>query len=352
MNVDYLIIGQGISGSFLSYYLHKENRSFLILDHKQPDSPSRIAAGIINPVTGRRMVTVWKAEEVLPFAWKTYQEFGQELGIEAISARSIIDFFPNPFMRESFLKRLEESDQYLHAYPEQNQFNTFFNYEFGCGEIRPAYIAHLETIIPAWRKRMETEGRLREEFFEGSLLEIKENGVEYKDIKAGTIIFCDGAAGSDNPYFKPLPFAPNKGEVLLVEVPGLPEHHIYKKTMTLAPLAQPGLFWMGSVYQWDYVNTAPTDEFRKGAEVLLKQWLKVPFNVVDHLAGIRPATLERRPFVGLHPVFNTVGILNGMGTKGCSLAPYFARQLADHLLFHMEIAPEADINRFSRILAK
>jgi hypothetical protein len=51
-------------------------------------------------------------------------------------------------------------------------------------------------------------------------------------------------------------------------------------------------------------------------------------------------------------MFETVGILNGMGTKGCSLAPFFARQLTDHLVYGIPIARDADVARFKKILAK
>lgn len=351
-HVDYLIIGQGICGTFLSYYLQKENKTFLVIDNARPDSPSRIAAGIINPVTGRRMVTVWMAGEILPFAWKAYSELGQQLDITAITQKTVIDFFPNPFMRESFLKRIGENDQFVHAYPEQNDFNSYFNYEFGCGEIRPAYIAHLETLLPAWRKHLQQEELLLEKDFTMAQLRVHQDKIEYDNITASAIIFCDGAASCDNPFFKLLPFALNKGEALIVSIPGLPDNHVYKKNFTLAPLAGKDLFWLGSVYQWEYPHTLPTPEFRKNAELALNEWLKIPYQVIDHYSGLRPATLERRPFAGLHPLHNNVGILNGMGTKGCSLAPFFAKQLTDHLLYKMDIFPEADIKRFAKILSK
>ncbi|HEX7904243.1 MAG TPA: FAD-binding oxidoreductase [Chitinophagaceae bacterium] len=352
MVIDFLIVGQGISGSFLSWYLKKEGKSVYVIDNNQPNTPSRIAAGIINPVTGRRLVTVWMADEVLPFSWKAYSEIGHELEITAITQNSIIDFFPNPFMRESFLKRIEESDQYVHAYPEQNHFNPFFNYEFGCGEIRPVYTAHLETLLPAWREQLKKDSNLLEENFDSHQLRVNDENIIYNDITASKIIFCDGSTGFENPFFKQLPFAPNKGEALIVEIPGLNPHHVYKKSMTLAPLATKDIFWIGSVYQWEFASAEPTIAFRKNAEQVLKEWIKVPYKIVEHYAGIRPATIERRPFVGLHPVYKNVGILNGMGTKGCSLAPYFAKQLSDHLIYHTDIPPEADIKRFSRILTK
>ena len=137
MQVDYLIIGQGISGTWLSYYLNKTGKSFLVIDNNFKSSSSKIAAGIINPVTGRRHVTVWMAEQILPFAWDAYIELGNKLGITAISQKNIIDFFPGPQMRLSFLNRIEEDNTYVNIYPDQDHFMHLFNYEFGCGEIRP-----------------------------------------------------------------------------------------------------------------------------------------------------------------------------------------------------------------------
>jgi glycine/D-amino acid oxidase-like deaminating enzyme len=74
--------------------------------------------------------------------------------------------------------------------------------------------------------------------------------------------------------------------------------------------------------------------------------------VLGHKAAIRPATLERRPFLGFHPRYPAIGILNGMGTKGTSLAPFFANQLAQNIVYNFPVSPEADVHRFSRILSK
>jgi glycine/D-amino acid oxidase-like deaminating enzyme len=352
MQIDYLIIGQGISGTWLSYYLEKEGKSFLVIDNNFKDSPSRIAAGIINPVTGRRHVEVWMAREILPFAWSAYKQIGKELDITAISQINIIDFFPSPQMRQSFMQRVDEKADYVSSYADQNHFLKQFNYEFGCGEIKPVFTAHLETLIPTWRKYLRDKGKLAEEEFDIKQLQVFADKIQYKEIIADKIIFCDGNSSATNPYFGLLPFAPNKGEVLVAEIPGLPPTNIYKKGMMLVPLATTGLWWVGSSYAWEFNNPDPTAEFREKTEQLLKSWLKVPFKIVAHLSGIRPATLERRPFVGFHPQHPAIGILNGMGTKGCSLAPYFAHQLAQYLCYGKTLNPEADIKRFQKILSR
>lgn len=120
----------------------------------------------------------------------------------------------------------------------------------------------------------------------------------------------------------------------------------------LAPLLSTGLWWLGSSYAWKFDNPDPSQEFRERTELLLKDWLKLPFTIIEQLAGIRPATLERRPFAGLHPLYPEIGILNGMGTKGCSLAPFFAKELVQFLCHQKPIHPEAAISRYQKILSR
>lgn len=352
MQIDYLIIGQGISGTWLSYSLQKNKKTFLVVDNNAAGTPSRIAAGIINPVTGRRHVTVWMAEEILPFAFDAYTELGNELGITAISKRNIIDFFPSPQMRQSFQQRTDEGGFYVEMGSNDSKYTDYFNYDFGFGTIKPVYTAHLETILPVWRQLLKNNDQLIEEDFEISLLETKKEGIKYKDIEAKKIIFCDGTSSNENPFFKQLPFAPNKGEVLIAEIPGLPAENIYKKGMMMVPLATADHWWIGSNYAWEYEDEQPTASFRDKTTLLLNDWLKIPFTIKEHLCGIRPATLERRPFVGIHPQHPGIGILNGLGTKGCSLAPYFAQQLVNNLTKNKPVIAEADINRFSRVLSR
>lgn len=347
-----LIVGQGISGTLLSWFLQTHEVDFTIIDDARPEAPSQTAAGLINPVTGRRVVTVWLDELILPFAARTYRQMETFLNISAFSTTEILDFFPNPFMRESFLKKLDQKAPYIELLEGPDEHAGHFNYEFGAGRITPAYIVHLSALLPAWRQHLAAQNRLIQERFDFEQLTVTADGIQYGSHRADRLIFCDGVQGANNPYFSLLPFALNKGEALIIEAPELPADRIYKKSLTLAPFCEPGLFWAGTNYIWDFENSLPTESFRAATEQTLKSWLKLPFRTVDHKAAIRPATIERRPFVGMHPVFQNIGILNGMGTKGCSLAPYFAFQLVQQLLFNTPIERDADIQRHHRILAR
>jgi glycine/D-amino acid oxidase-like deaminating enzyme len=351
MQVEYLIIGQGICGTWLSYYLQKANKSFLLIDNNQLNSASRIAAGIINPVTGRRIVKTWMIDELLEFLVPAYKELGKELGINVIEQKSLIDFHPTPQMKIAFDERVKENADFLFHPKDLWEYQQTFNYDFEFGKIDPCYVVNLKEILPAWRKKLLLNKQLLEENFEFEELNHSNAEVIYKNIKAEKIIFCDGINSSQNPFFKNLPFALNKGEVILIESVDIPPTNIFKKGMMLTSIDN-DLFWIGSNYLWEFPDDKPTGQFRQQAESLLKNWLKVPFKIVDHNASIRPANIERRPFVGFHPAYKNIGILNGMGTKGCSLAPYFAKQLTAHLASGKEILPEADIKRFSKILMR
>src|SRR5882762_9388302 len=105
MTTDVLIIGQGICGTFLSWWLEQAGLSCVMIDEPRPFTASRAAAGLINPVTGRRIVTTWMIDELLPFAQTAYRQVGDDLGISAMEPVGVVDFFPTVQMRLAFLKR-------------------------------------------------------------------------------------------------------------------------------------------------------------------------------------------------------------------------------------------------------
>jgi 2-polyprenyl-6-methoxyphenol hydroxylase-like FAD-dependent oxidoreductase len=93
MQIDILIIGQGICGTMLSWFLNKAGKSFLVIDDNNANTPSKVAAGIINPVTGRRFVYSWMIDTVMPFAAETYNEIGIFFNQKIIEQKASSIFF-------------------------------------------------------------------------------------------------------------------------------------------------------------------------------------------------------------------------------------------------------------------
>lgn len=350
MTVDYIILGQGISGTFLSYYLLKAGKKILVIDAPQPSTASKIASGVINPVTGRRIVKTWLIDELLPFCWNAYTEIGNLLNELLIRQCNVLDFHPTPQMQEAFNSRLSEEKVLLRVPDNQAGWQQYFRFNYGIGEVDPCWLIDLQTLLPSWRQYLAAHNALSEDFFDWEQCKIDNNEVQYKGVTASKVLCCEGAAGIDNPYFKLLPFALNKGEAIIAHIPNLPATNIYKQGISLVPWNEEDVFWIGSTYEWNYADVLPSLAFKNKVEAQLNYWLKLPYTFIDHVASERPANVERRPFVGLHPNYPALGILNGMGTKGCSLAPYFAQQLADHLTTGTIIEPLANVQRFTRVL--
>jgi glycine/D-amino acid oxidase-like deaminating enzyme len=348
-DTEVLIVGQGLAGTWMSWWLHKAGISFKLIDQPNPAGASLRAAGLINPVTGRRLVTTWMIDELMPFASNAYQEIGKFLGDSFIDETSVIDFFPSIQMLQAFQKRYEEDHAYLLPGEDREKYAHWFQYELGWGSIQPCWLVNVDKLLAAWRGWLNKSGVFIESVFDISNLRQNPKGPEYSGIQARYIVFCDGISSAQSPYFEKLPFALNKGEGLLVEIKGLSGKHVYKKGMSLVPYKE-NIFWLGASYEWIFADDQPSQIFKKNAETWLQHFVKLPYCILEHFAAIRPATLERRPFVGFHPLHPQIGILNGMGTKGCSLAPYFAKQLVDQITGKGTIDPLADIKRFERIL--
>jgi len=346
--VKYIIVGQGLVGTWMSYHLHKAGISFKVINDPTFKSASSVASGVINPVTGRRIVQTWMIETILPFVVKAYQNFAHEIDCEIIKASPVILIHPSQQMQESFEFRMQNDNVYLFK-QDPSKWKVYFESPNGMGAINECYWIDLNTMISKWQSILINKQNYIAAHFEMNDVTFLENEIVWKNIQAERIIFCDGLNALNNPYFSKLPFSPNKGEALIIKVSGLTKEYIYKSSVTVVPWKD-DLFWVGSSYEWEFNNTEPTPAFKEKMTQCLDQFLKLPYQIVDHIVGIRPANTQRRPFIGVHPIHKQLAICNGMGTKGCSLAPYFTNELLNFLEFDKPVEPEASIKRFESIL--
>jgi glycine/D-amino acid oxidase-like deaminating enzyme len=348
---DHIIIGQGICGTFLSYYLQKLGKKVLVIDALNASSASRVASGVINPVTGRSVVTTWMAETLLPFAENAYKEIGDVINAKVLLDAKIAAFTSTEQMQNAFEKRMNEENSYIKKLNNE-AYTELFQITNETYLIEPSYVIDLHSLLDGWREHLLHTDSLLNENFDEKELSVSENGVTYKNFQASNIIYCNGTSSFQSKYWNQLPYALNKGQALIIQTE-LPRDHVYKfGAMSLVPWDN-DTWWVGSSYENNYETELPTEAFRSQAEMQLRSVLKKAFSIVEHIAGVRPAVIvERRPFVGFHPSHPHIGILNGMGTKGCSLAPYFANQFAEHITSQKTIEPSADVMRFKRILSE
>ena len=345
MSVDYIIVGQGIAGTMLSYFLIKKGKNVIVIDKYDPASSSHVAGGAINPVTGKRLVKSWRIEELLPVAIKSYGELERLLEIKVFKPVTIKKYFINIEDRQFYEEKMNDIEFQKWVQPIEDDDSIFKKCSLGGVLIHNTFQLDYSSLLNAFRKWLEKQDSIINERFDIEKIQINHRTVHYKDITADKIIFCEGYQASNNKYFDWLPFNLAKGEILTVKIPGIPEDSILKKGIFLLPLGN-NLFKVGSTYNWDFKDGLPTEKGKEELISRLDKFLDLPYEVVGHKAAIRPTVKDRRPFIGMHPVHHSIGIFNGLGTKGASLAPFFANRFADCLINSGTLDKEVDVKRF------
>ncbi len=341
-----LVVGQGIAGVAVAHHLRKRNCHVTTIDDSLPSSASRVAAGMINPVTGRSYVKSWMVDELIAKAKTFYTEIESLLNLDGIiKSTSVIRTLPDQAAENKWYHRLDDSayQEYLEPPSDLKQYAEVIHPVFSAGTIHEAYQINLGKTVDAYKLKYADDNIST--ILKYDEIKVGPNSIEYMGRSYDLVVFAEGYRCVDNPFFNHLPFQPAKGEVLLIRIPGFKTDLVLRHKLFLIPL-EDDIFWVGAGYNWNINQIEPSEEEGNRLRSVLDEILKVPYEVIDHIAGVRPATKGRRPFLGRHPDHPRLAIFNGMGTKGASLSPYWADHFVQHLLDGIELHPEVDIARF------
>lgn len=348
---NYIIVGQGIAGTVLAHTFLNEGKTVLIIDEGSEHSTSAIAAGLYNPVVFKRLVKSWMADDLIPFMDAFYNDAEQLLGQRFYYKKQIVKLFADVAEKEFWLKKTgEDVGKYLSRAIDEHFLNELIENPHGAAEVKSAGNLDTSVFLKAFRDYfLKKNGLLQEKFNYGDL-SISEQGVSYHNQDADKLIFCEGYKATQNPYFEWLPFKLTKGELLTIKLSEntvIPQEKVINKGVFILPLGA-DLYKVGATYEWEDLTDQPTEKGRRELIKKLQKVVQAPFEVVDHQAGVRPTVLDRRPLIGLHPEHPTVGVFNGMGTKGVMLAPYFAKEFSLFLHKGKPLPDEANSDRFRK----
>jgi glycine oxidase len=337
-----LIVGQGIAGTILAWTLRRLGAAVHVTDATTLGRASAAAAGIINPVTGKRYVESWRFADFWPAAQTAYRTLTAELGAAIWHEMPIVRLLPDPGAVNDWELRRSQSPytDWLGISPDAADWAALVGPHAQCGIIHCAARVDFAALTAAWCIRCQREGLFLDEPVPIAAL---------PDLATGTydaIVCCEGWRAVDNPFFPGLPWQPAKGEALLIRFPDLaqPPRQMLKHTILIAPVGD-GLYWAGANYNWQFADGRPTAAGRAFVEQELATMLSTDYEVVDHVAGIRPAVRDRRPLIGRSSVHSKIFMFNGLGTKGALLAPFWAEHLAQHLLYGHPLAEAVQIAR-------
>lgn len=324
MSSDILIVGQGLAGTLLAWEFERAGIPFQIVDAGHADAASRVAAGIINPITGQRIVKSWRVESMLPLARESYRALEMELGV--------------PLWREMRVRRLYLNEGERRVFAEKQAKGELGDYA-GSSDGDGFWIegaAHVDVgaMITAARARWLRAGRL------------SEARADFSTIRDRRPLVIDCTGSGDGP-FNFVPWQYSKGECLTVNIAGLARDVVLNRGNWVVPL-QPGSAKVGATHCPGQRDVGLTPTARTALEDGLRKITAEAFEVTAQLAGVRTYLGDKRPVVGRHPADPGLGVLNGLGAKGTLFAPPLARQWVHHLREGVPFDSEVDVARLWR----
>ena len=352
MNVDVILVGQGLAGSILAWQLIQRRFNVVVIDENHRGSASMVAAGLINPITGMRLVKSWNVDSCLPVALDFFRSLETILQLPLYHEKTILRLFSGVQEQKAYAKRHLQADyqDYLGSSHEPDGIQPDSSPLGGFNIHKSGYL-DTKALLIALKNYLRQRQQLIETPLSYADINIVKSKVSWKNITSDHLVFCEGHRISGNPWFSWLPLQPAQGEILTLKTRKPLPDKIINCGKWLLPI-EPDKIKVGATFQWQPIDGVPT---AAGKHQLLEAcrhmgWESNNGDVVEHLCGVRPGTRDKRPFLGLHPQYPQLSVFNGFGAKGSLWIPYYAQLFAEHLRGSAKLPDEVDIKRFSRQL--
>lgn len=339
--LDFVVVGQGLAGTLLALELEKCGRRVLVVDDGWKTAASQVAAGVLNPVTGMRIVKTLGADDLVPAAKRIYAELGERFGETFFHETPFYRFYVSEHEKGVKTKRGNDPD-YAGWLSEDIPAGTLCGGgladKLGGFFVNRAGWLDIPKLLSRTREMWRSRGILLEENFDYNDVEISRAGTRWRNCDVlGGIIFCEGFRVRENPWFSHLKWQPAKGEFVEIELAGTEKFQtqILKSSVAAIPLG--GNRWrVGTNYDREILDTHPTQDV---AERIRRSFCSLfsparnadDAKIVAHRAGVRPAVQGTLPKVGAHEKFSKIFLFNGFGSKGVTWLPLYAERFAANL---------------------
>lgn len=343
-----LIVGQGLAGTVLHFTFLQQGIQADIIDCDADGRASAASAGIINPITGPKYQKSWNYDALKQIFEPLYDSLNLFLGKKV-------------FHRMRMYRKLSDVEQVnrwvYHSEQESNNACyggfTAIPSEYGVeapgeswAEIHEAFRLDFREVFGLYREKLRSMGLFKQGTFNHAGLSLTEDSINYAGSEYEKAIFCEGYLAANNPFFNYLPIIPAKGDALIIEK-ALPGDFMAKRT-GMAVNWDGRHIWYGATLKREFSSADPDEKDGENLAVWYADDFGESPTVVNHLSGIRPTSRDRRPLVGMHPKYPALAILNGLGTKGTSLAPLMSKYLVDNMREGREIPTEVNIDRIKQ----
>lgn len=343
--VDYIIVGCGLAGIAFAETALQNKKTVLVINNQSQNS-SKVAAGLYNPVILKRFTEVWQAKEQIDLLHEFFSNLEAKLNVKLDYKMPLLRKFHSVEEQNNWFTASDKPN--LSDFLSPNLVNKKYDViasPLGYGEVLYSGFVDTTLLLKSYKSYLSSIDSYLEDTFKYDKLLLNTDSIQYKNHSAKQIVFAEGYGMLLNPFFSNLPLDGAKGELVLIKAPNLNLNVVVKTGIFIIPLGN-DIYKVGATYNWDDKTNAPTQAAKEELITALKELIQCDFEVIDHLAGIRPTVKDRRPMLGTHPIHKNLHVLNGLGTRGVMLAPAMAKMLYDYIENKTELDSYVDIKRF------
>ena len=329
--IDYLIVGQGIAGSSFAWNLFLNKKNFLIVDKEKTETASNAAMGVYNPITGRRHAETWNAEILFKDLEFFYTKVEKILKTKILFKKKILRHYKSNKDQNEWNSRL--------ANPKYKKY-LLKEVENGVITTKSGYL-NVTKYLSETKKYFKRIKRYKKYNIDKNDISVRNKIASVTGFDTKNIVMSIGIDEKNSGKFSYLPLNEVSGNSIIIKSKYYTKY-IINRGISIVPI-QDGHLHVGSTY-----HNGNED---KGIDDLLNKTLKITkkkYTLVSKKFGIRPASKDRRPMIGRHPKIDNLYIINGLGSKGVSQAPYCSKQLFDYIENRNKINREINIKRFNK----
>lgn len=338
-----LIIGQGLAGSFLALECYRQGIEFHVVDAGHPQSASRQAAGLWNPVSFKRITAHESIHEYLDALFSLFEFSRSFIGNSFFHPLELARIFPDQSYANDWDVK-SENPKMSSLLAEPKAHLTGWHSPFGAGMVRNAGWIDTPLFLEIVQQWMIQKNTFSSDSFSESDIDFSDDQIIYHGESYAQLIFCTGLFPTLK-QFDFLNIIPNKGHLLELNVPALSQDQIVHYGNFCIPIGN-GKFRIGSTYEWEVADNNVEDSLCNQLLDLFSQHCHELPEVRRTYIGHRPTVIDRNPIIGLLPEDKRLGVFNGLGTKGILQGPYMAKLLVQHLLTAATIPKTFHVTRF------
>jgi glycine/D-amino acid oxidase-like deaminating enzyme len=344
MSAKILLVGQGLAGSVLALQAEEAGFDVHIADDDRPIRASQWAGGVVNPVSFKRLTLSWKIDELLP----VMHQF-----LTAVETKFQLKFY-TPLTFHRVFASIEEQNQWdvisegpkgkYYSSKRIESLNAAVDAPYGIGEVLHSgwlNVPHFLSVVRSYFKSIQKFHQ--QTIAEKDLLRTDKTWL-WNEIEFDFVVVCSGISLNEWPSLSPISVIPNKGETVTLNLPEAHWNEMIHFGNFLLPLEMNN-YKLGATFDWSPTNEFPTETAKEELLKAFQSHINTPFQVVQHSAGLRPTTKDRRPILGCVEE-NGIHFFGGLGAKGVLLAPYFSNMLITNLLHGTPLHQEVNAKRY------